>query len=147
MLSITNLNLHRPFCVNITISPCEHHTPHTKLVTFSPFTPSGYTPYHVNTAFRSAKVGFSVIAAPQKNFYKNSKRSTPSCQSNRYEGLFPDRIRWQLATDHALYEDRFKNKEDIQGAKEQLTKAIDLFKECGADGWVRKYEKEMAKLT
>ena len=56
-------------------------------------------------------------------------------------------FRWQLATDHACYADWFKKKGDIQGAKEQLTKAIDLFKECGADGWVRKYEKEMAKLT
>jgi|GEM_PF-4443873 len=25
--------------------------------------------------------------------------------------------------------------------------AIDLFKECGADGWVAKYEKEMALLS
>jgi hypothetical protein len=58
-----------------------------------------------------------------------------------------NRLRWQLAADHALYADVFKNKEDIQGAKEQLTKAIDLFNECGADGWVRKYEEEMAKLT
>jgi class 3 adenylate cyclase/tetratricopeptide (TPR) repeat protein len=56
-------------------------------------------------------------------------------------------MRWQLATDHACYADWFKKKGDIEGAKEQLTKAIDLFKECGADGWVRKYEEEMANLT
>ena len=37
-----------------------------------------------------------------------------------------NRMRWQLATDHAFYADWFKNKEDIQGAKEQLTKAIYL---------------------
>ena len=45
-------------------------------------------------------------------------------------------VPWNLARDHALYADWFKKKGDIQGAKEQLTKAIDLFRECGADGWV-----------
>jgi tetratricopeptide (TPR) repeat protein len=56
-------------------------------------------------------------------------------------------MRWQLASDHAFYADWFKKKGDIQGAKEQLTKAIDLFKECGADGWVTKTEQELASLT
>ena len=51
-------------------------------------------------------------------------------------------MRWQLATDHACYADWFKKKGDIQGAKEQLTKAIDLFRECGADGWVRNMKKK-----
>jgi tetratricopeptide (TPR) repeat protein len=55
--------------------------------------------------------------------------------------------RWYLATDHALYADWFKKKGDLLGAKEQLTRAIDIFEECGADGWVRKYEEEMAELT
>jgi tetratricopeptide (TPR) repeat protein len=55
-------------------------------------------------------------------------------------------MRWQLAYDHALYADWFKKKGDIQGAKEQLTKAIDLFRECGADGWVTRTEKTLAEL-
>jgi tetratricopeptide (TPR) repeat protein len=56
-------------------------------------------------------------------------------------------VPWQLAKDHVLYADWFKKKGDIQGAKEQLTKAIDLFRECGADGWVEKYERELAALS
>ena len=48
--------------------------------------------------------------------------------------------------DHACYADWFKKKGDIKGAKEQLTKAIDIFRECGADGWVEKYEKELALI-
>ena len=55
--------------------------------------------------------------------------------------------RWYLATDHALYADWFRNKGDRLGAKEQLTRAIVIFRECGADGWVRKYEEEMGKLS
>ncbi len=56
-------------------------------------------------------------------------------------------IPWNLARDHALYADWFKKKRDIQGAKEQLTKAIDLFRECGADGWVTRTEKALAEIS
>jgi len=52
----------------------------------------------------------------------------------------------ELAKSNALYADFFKKKGDIQRTKEQMTKAIDLFRECGADGWVEKYEKELATL-
>jgi tetratricopeptide (TPR) repeat protein len=53
---------------------------------------------------------------------------------------------WYLAKDYALYAEFFKRKDDPQKAKENLTKAIEIFKECGADGWVEKYEKELASL-
>jgi class 3 adenylate cyclase/tetratricopeptide (TPR) repeat protein len=56
-------------------------------------------------------------------------------------------FRWQLATDHACYTDWFKKKGDIQGAKDQLTKAIDIFRECSADGWVTMTEEKLASLT
>jgi hypothetical protein len=55
-------------------------------------------------------------------------------------------MRFHLAKDYALYADLFKRKADIPKAKETLTKAIEIFKECGADGWVEKYEKELAGL-
>ncbi|MBC2713831.1 MAG: AAA family ATPase [Desulfobacteraceae bacterium] len=55
-------------------------------------------------------------------------------------------LKWQLAMDHAVYSDLFKKNGDTAKAKENLTKAIDIFKECGADGWVEKYEKEMAVM-
>jgi tetratricopeptide (TPR) repeat protein len=56
-------------------------------------------------------------------------------------------IPWNLGKDHALYADFFKKKGDIPKAKEQLTKAIDLFRECGADGWVTRTEKSLASLN
>ena len=49
--------------------------------------------------------------------------------------------------DHAFYADWFKKKGDIQGTKEQLTKSIDIFKECGADGWVTRTQQELVSLT
>ena len=51
-----------------------------------------------------------------------------------------------LANDYALYAELFKRKDDIPKAKENLSKAIEIFKECGADGWVEKYEKELAAM-
>ena len=51
-----------------------------------------------------------------------------------------------LGKDYALYADFFKRKGDKSKAKEHLAKAIDILKECGADGWVEKYEKQMAAL-
>jgi tetratricopeptide (TPR) repeat protein len=53
---------------------------------------------------------------------------------------------WFLAKDYALYAELFKRKGDQPKARENLSKAIDIFKECGADGWVKKYETELASL-
>jgi tetratricopeptide (TPR) repeat protein len=55
-------------------------------------------------------------------------------------------MRWNLARDYALCSELFKRKEDFPKVEENLTKAIEIFKECGADGWVEKYEKELASL-
>ncbi len=53
---------------------------------------------------------------------------------------------WNLARDYALYAELFKRKGDLPKAKKNLNKAIEIFKECGSDGWVDKYEKELAEL-
>ena len=52
-------------------------------------------------------------------------------------------MRWNLAQDYALYAELFKRKGAQSKAKEKLKKAIKIFKECGADGWVEKYKKEL----
>ncbi len=54
---------------------------------------------------------------------------------------------WYLGRDYALYAELFKRKGDQSKAKENLNKAIEIFKECGADGWVEKYEKELILLA
>jgi len=56
-----------------------------------------------------------------------------------------NRMMFHLGKDYALYAELFKRKGDRLIAREDLGKAIDLFKECGADGWVEKYEKELGK--
>jgi tetratricopeptide (TPR) repeat protein len=55
--------------------------------------------------------------------------------------------RWLLARDYVLYAELFKQKGYKSAAKEKLAKAIDILKECGADGWVKKYKEELASLS
>jgi len=57
-----------------------------------------------------------------------------------------NRMMFHLGKDYALYADLFKRKGDRLKAQENLGKAIEILKECGADGWVEKYEKELAAL-
>jgi tetratricopeptide (TPR) repeat protein len=58
-----------------------------------------------------------------------------------------DGMKCYLARDYTLYADLLKRKGDKLKAKENLNKAIDIFKESGADGWVKKAEEELAALS
>ena len=53
---------------------------------------------------------------------------------------------WDLARAYALYAEFFRKKADPTQAKEKLGKAIDLMRSIGADGWVKRYDNELAKL-
>jgi len=67
---------------------------------------------------------------------------TKAIEADKRNGMM-----WQLAQDYALYAEFYKRKNDPSKAIENLNKAIEIFKECGADGWVEKYEKELASLS
>ena len=54
---------------------------------------------------------------------------------------------WSLGGDYASYAELFQRKGDLARAKENLSKAIGILKECGADGWVKKYEEELASFA
>jgi class 3 adenylate cyclase/tetratricopeptide (TPR) repeat protein len=55
--------------------------------------------------------------------------------------------RWDLGKDYVVYGRFFQRKGSQQKAKENLSKAIEIFVECGADGWVDKTEKELALIS
>ncbi|MBM4347955.1 MAG: hypothetical protein FJ107_07455, partial [Deltaproteobacteria bacterium] len=57
-----------------------------------------------------------------------------------------NRTMFHLGKDYALYAELFKRKGDRLKVQENLGKAIEILKECGADGWVEKYEKELAQF-
>jgi tetratricopeptide (TPR) repeat protein len=54
---------------------------------------------------------------------------------------------WTLGGDYASYAELFKRRGDLTRAKQKLNKAIEVLSECGADGWVKKYEEELASLS
>ena len=53
--------------------------------------------------------------------------------------------RFSLAQDFAHDAKLCKAKGETAAAKEKLRKAIDIFQECGANGWVKKYQDELAQ--
>jgi len=66
-----------------------------------------------------------------------------------HEAIMADRqngLLFDLATDLAVCGEVYKRKGDGPKAQENLGKAIEILKECGAEGWVTKYEEEMAML-
>jgi hypothetical protein len=66
---------------------------------------------------------------------------------NAIEADQRNRTMFNLGQDYALYADLFKRKGDRLKAQENLGKAIEILKECGADGWVEKYEEELATIS
>ena len=55
-------------------------------------------------------------------------------------------LKIRMAFTHWHYSKFFIQENNLPQAQEQMNKAIDTMKECGADGWVERYEKELAEL-
>jgi tetratricopeptide (TPR) repeat protein len=66
---------------------------------------------------------------------------------NAIEADKRNRMMFHLGKDYALYADLFKRKGDREKTRVNLGRAIEILKECGADGWVEKYEKELAQFS
>jgi class 3 adenylate cyclase/tetratricopeptide (TPR) repeat protein len=57
-----------------------------------------------------------------------------------------NQMMFHLGKDYALYAELFKRKGDRSKARENLSKAIEIYKECGADGWVKKAQEDLAQI-
>ena len=57
-----------------------------------------------------------------------------------------NRTMMYLGLDYALYAELLKRKGDLVGAKEKLDRAIEIYRECGADGWLKKAQEDLAEL-
>ncbi|TET15512.1 MAG: tetratricopeptide repeat protein [Dehalococcoidia bacterium] len=55
--------------------------------------------------------------------------------------------RLSLGHDYALYAEMLKRKGDLSEAKQKLNKAIEIFKECGADGWVKRTQATLKAVS
>ena len=54
--------------------------------------------------------------------------------------------RFHLGMSYSLYAEFFKRKGDLPEARQNPNKAIEILRECGADGWVEKSEEELARI-
>jgi class 3 adenylate cyclase/tetratricopeptide (TPR) repeat protein len=82
-----------------------------------------------------------ILLSTDNHISEAEKWITKAIETNKKYG-----VRLYLAIDYALYAELFIRKGDQSKAKENLGRAIEIFKECGADGWVQKYEKDLAVL-
>jgi class 3 adenylate cyclase/tetratricopeptide (TPR) repeat protein/ribosomal protein L40E len=57
-----------------------------------------------------------------------------------------NRMMFNLGRDYLIYSNLFKRKDDRSKVQENLGKAIEIFKECGADGWVEKAAKDLSTI-
>ena len=55
-------------------------------------------------------------------------------------------MRFYLGLNHALYGNLFDSQGNRVKAQYEYGKAIEIMQECGADGWVEKYERELTEL-
>ncbi len=58
-----------------------------------------------------------------------------------------DAMIWYLGRDYILFANLLKRKGNKIESRENLSKAIEIFRECGADGWLQKAEEEMGALS
>ena len=87
--------------------------------------------------------------------FKSKSDSGPSAHTDEAEAWIRKAIEtdeqhkmpWDLARDYALYAEFFQKKADPAQSKEKLDKAIDLMRSINADGWVKKYEEELATIS
>jgi len=80
------------------------------------------------------------------NIDKKHLRQAESWIRKAIEDDSKNGMKWSLAQDFAYYGELCRRRGDLAMAKEKLSKAIEIFKECGADGWVKKYEEELGKI-
>ncbi|MBW1816169.1 MAG: hypothetical protein JRJ60_03310, partial [Deltaproteobacteria bacterium] len=96
-----------------------------------------------------------------KQFEGQIRRYMAEILMNRDGGRLPEAENWidealdadhrngllfDLGRDYSVKAQILRRKGERPGAVNNLKKAVEIFKECGADGWVEKYEKELASL-
>jgi len=80
------------------------------------------------------------------NLNDSSRSNTEKYIQQTIESDQADGLMFNLAKDYVLYSKYFWKMGDRQKTEENLQQAIKTFKDCGADGWVEKYEGQLAAM-
>ena len=94
--------------------------------------------YKIYDGWKARYFSEILLNLDDKHLFESEDWIRKAIEANKRNGTM-----WFLANDYALYAGLLQRKGDLQNAKENLNNAIEIFKECGADGWVEKYEKDV----
>jgi class 3 adenylate cyclase/tetratricopeptide (TPR) repeat protein len=95
----------------------------------------------INEGCMMRRIGWIILHIDDKYIIDAEKWIKKSIKADKENGT-----KWSLGKDYAIYANLFKHQRELSKAEKNLSKAIEIFKECGADGWVEKYEKELTEL-
>ncbi|MFX0202132.1 MAG: adenylate/guanylate cyclase domain-containing protein [Candidatus Hodarchaeota archaeon] len=96
----------------------------------------------INDGWMRRYIGEILLNIDDKHLPEAEDWTKKAIEADKRNGMM-----WHLGRDYALYAELFRRKGDLAKAKQNLDKAIEILKECGADGWVEKYEKKLAALS
>ena len=98
---------------------------------------------HVSEAegWISADVGEILLNIDEKHMSEAEDWIKKAIEADSKNGMM-----FMLGKDYALYAELYKRKGDTPKAKENLSKATAIFKECGADGWVTRTQEALAAI-
>jgi len=82
-----------------------------------------------------------ILLSTDKQISNAERWIKKAIEVNKINGLM-----FLLAQSYNLYAEVFKRKGDLPKAKENLETSSEIFRECGADGWVEKIEEDLAAL-
>jgi hypothetical protein len=78
--------------------------------------------------------------------YLSKLREAEQWLENAAETHKKNKMKFHLAGDYAVRSAACKLGSNFMAARKYLNRAINIFKNCGANGWVKKYEKELTEL-
>jgi len=86
---------------------------------------------------------FSIILL---NYYEEPNQEAEDMIKQAIAMDQENELPYELGMDYVVYADFFKFTGNSIKTKEKLDSAVNIFKRCGADGWVNRFEKELAEL-
>jgi tetratricopeptide (TPR) repeat protein len=87
-------------------------------------------------------IGEILLNLGEQHFAESEKWVKKAIEADNTNGMM-----FYLGKDYVLYAEFLKRKGDKSKANDNLNKALEIFRECGAEGWVEKAEKEMQAIS
>jgi len=97
--------------------------------------------YEILEGWMSRDIGEILLNIDDKHISEAEGWVKKAIEADKRNGMM-----FHLGQDYAAYAGLFKRKGNTPKTKENLSKAIEIYKECGADGWVTRAKEALAKI-